>query len=75
MDNITQETKEVFQKILNGIAQKNLGIETLETRKIYGWAYHTVAVWDIKSALQDAFIAGMTVRADFESGTNPIVFP
>lgn len=64
MDNITQETKEVFQKILTGIAQKNLNIETLETRKSDGLDFHDVAVWEIKRALEDAFIAGMTVRAN-----------
>ena len=69
MDNITQETREVFQKILTGIAQKNLDIETLETRKSDGLDFHDVAVWDIKRALEDAFIAGMTVRATFETGT------
>jgi hypothetical protein len=75
MDNITQETREVFQKILTGIAQKNLDIETLETRKSDDLDFHDVAVWGIKRALEDAFIAGMTVRADFETGTSPIVFP
>jgi hypothetical protein len=69
MDNITQETREVFQKILTGIAQKNLDIETLETRNYDCFDYYTVAVWDIKRALGDAFIAGMTVRANFETGT------
>ena len=69
MDNITQETREVFQKILTGIAQKNLGIETLETRKSDDLDFHDVAVWGLKRALEDAFIAGMTVRADFETGT------
>lgn len=60
-DPITQETKEVFQKILTGIAQKNLGIKTLETRRSDDLDFHDVSVWGIKQALEDAFIAGMTV--------------
>lgn len=60
-DPITQETNEVFQKILTGIAQKNLGIKTLETRRSDDLDFHDVSVWGIKQALEDAFIAGMTV--------------
>ena len=56
------ENKELLQKILTGIAQKNVpGVETLETRNSDDLDFHDVAVWSIKKALQDAFIAGMTV--------------
>ena len=55
------ENKELLNKILTGIAQKNLpGIETLQTRNSDGLDFHDVAVWSIKAALEDAFIAGMT---------------
>ena len=55
------ENKELLQKILTGIAQKNLpGVETLETRNSDDLDFHDVAVWAIKAALEDAFIAGMT---------------
>lgn len=55
------ENKELLYKILTGIAQKNfVGVETLETRKSDSLDFHDVAVWSIKSALEDAFIAGMT---------------
>jgi hypothetical protein len=53
------ETQEVFQKILTGIAEKNLGIVTLETRNSDWLDFHDLAVWQIKEALKDAFIAGM----------------
>lgn len=55
------ENKELLQKILTGIAQKNIpGVETLETRNSDDLDFHDVAVWSIKAALEDAFIAGMT---------------
>lgn len=42
------------------IAQKNFpGIETLVTQNSDGADFHDVAVWAIRSALIDAFQAGM----------------
>lgn len=64
-DPITKETKEVLQKILTGIAQKNFpSVETLETRNSDSLDFHDVSVGCIRRALEDAFIAGMTVRFD-----------
>lgn len=40
------------------IAQKHLGVETLETRKSDDLDFHDVAVWCIKDALDAAFEAG-----------------
>lgn len=55
------ENQELLNKILTGIAQKNLpGIKTLETRNSDDLDFHDVAIWAIKEALKDAFIAGMT---------------
>ena len=55
------ENKELLNKILTGIAQKNFSnVETLETRKSDDLDFHDVAIWEIKAALEDAFIAGMT---------------
>jgi hypothetical protein len=55
------ENKELLNKILTGIAQKNFpGVETLKTRNSDDMDFHDVAVWAIKAALEDAFIAGMT---------------
>lgn len=54
------ENKEIFDKILTEIAQKNFGIQTLKTQNSDGLDFHDVSVWQIKEALQDAFIAGMT---------------
>lgn len=65
-DPITQETREVFQKILTGIAQKNFpSVKTLETRNSDSLDFHDVSVGCIRRALEDAFIAGMTAGADF----------
>jgi hypothetical protein len=55
------ENKELLNKILTDIAQKNFpGVETLKTRNSDDMDFHDVAVWAIKAALEDAFIAGMT---------------
>ena len=44
--------------ILTLIAQKHLGIETLETRNSDSLDFHDTAVWCIKDALEVAFKAG-----------------
>ena len=59
MNTTNQENKELLRKILTGIAQKNFNIETLESRKMDNLDFHEVAVWQIKDALNDAFLAGM----------------
>ena len=53
------ETQELFNQVLTRIAQKNLGIVTLETQNSDSLDFHDVAVWQIKDALRDAFFAGM----------------
>jgi hypothetical protein len=40
------------------IAKEHMQIETLETRKHDALDFHTVAVWEAKSALQAAYDAG-----------------
>ena len=59
MNTTNQENKELLRKILTGIAQKNFNIQTLESRKMDNLDFHEVAVWQIKDALNDAFLAGM----------------
>jgi hypothetical protein len=57
------KNKEVLNKILTGIAQKNfVNVETLETRKSDSLDFYDVSVWQIKAALEDAFLAGMTLN-------------
>ena len=45
--------------LLTLIAQKHLGIETLETRKSDSLDFHDVAVWCLRDALEAAFNAGV----------------
>ena len=52
----------LLNKILTEIAKKNLNLETLETRGSDDLDFHDTAVWAIKNALRDAFIAGMTAE-------------
>ena len=47
------------ETILTLIAQKHLGIETLETRKSDSLDFHDVAIWCIRDALEAAFQAGV----------------
>lgn len=46
------------QQILAQIAQKHLGLETLEPRQSDALDFHDLAVWSIEAALQAAFEAG-----------------
>ena len=48
-----------IETILTLIAQKHLGIETLQTRNADSLDFHDTAVWCIKDALEAAFKAGM----------------
>jgi len=52
-----------IDSILTLIAQKNLGIETLETRKSDRLDFHDTAVWCIRDALEAAFKAGVELGA------------
>ena len=48
-----------IEAILTLIAQKHLGIETLETRRSDSLDFHDVAVWCFRDALEAAFNAGV----------------
>ena len=49
--------------ILTLIAQKHLGIETLQTRNSDSLDFHDTAVWCLKDALEAAFNAGVELGA------------
>ena len=49
--------------LLADIAQKHLGIETLETRKSDSLDFHEVAVWNLKEVLEAAYRAGQESRS------------
>ena len=54
--------REDFNHLIEKIAKDNItGLETLQTRNSDDLDFHDVSVWEIKKALEDAFIAGMTV--------------
>ena len=55
--------------ILNLIAQKHLGIETLQTRNADSLDFHDTAVWCIKDALEAAFKAGVELGASGPKAT------
>lgn len=48
-----------MNKELNRIARDVLGLDTLETRKNDRLDFHDLAVWKIREALADAYLAGM----------------
>jgi len=49
--------------ILTLIAQKHLGIETLQTRNADSLDFHDTAVWCIRESLEAAFKAGVELGA------------
>jgi uncharacterized membrane protein len=51
-------TEKPDQTTLENIARKHLFVKTLETRNSDEADFHDVAVWNIKSALEAAFLAG-----------------
>jgi len=55
--------------ILTLIAQKHLGIETLQTRNADGLDFHDTAVWCIKDALEAAFKAGIELGESKRNAT------
>ena len=55
--------------LLTLIAQKYLGIETLETRNSDSLDFHDTAVWCIKDALEAAFKAGADLGASLPTTT------
>lgn len=48
-----------MNKELDRIARDVLGLDTLETRKSDRLDFHDLAVWRIREALADAYLAGM----------------
>ena len=59
------------ETILTLIAQKHLGIQTLETRKSDSLDFHDVAVWCIRDALEAEFKAGMEHAAATPKAAEP----
>ena len=49
---------ETMNEYLESIAQEFLNIETLITRNSDELDFHEVAVWKLKEALEQAFLAG-----------------
>ena len=55
--------------ILTLIAQKHLGIDTLQTRHADCLDFHDTAVWCIRDALEAAFKAGVELGAAMPKGS------
>lgn len=54
----TKRNQEYKDAMVNEIAQRIFGIDTLQTRKSDSLDFHDCAVWSIKEALEAAFEAG-----------------
>jgi len=48
-----------LDQLLTQIARQHLDIETLETRRSDSLDFHDVAVWQVREALQAAYLAGV----------------
>lgn len=46
------------------IAREKLGMETIETRKSDGLDFYDLSVWQIREALEAAFIAGQNAASN-----------
>ena len=55
--------------ILTLIAQKHLGIDTLQTRHADSLDFHDTAVWCVRDALEAAFKAGVEVGVSLPAPT------
>ena len=55
--------------ILTLIAQKHLGIDTLQTRNADSLDFHDTAVWCVRDALEAAFKAGVEVGVSMPAPT------
>ena len=55
-------------KAIERIARDTLGLETLETRNSDSLDFHNQAVWAIKDALQQAYLAGYEKGRRIERG-------
>ncbi len=62
-----------IETILTLIAQKHLGIETLETRRSDSLDFHDTAVWCIKDALEAAYKAGVELGASMPKATASVI--
>ena len=58
-----------LETILTLIAQKHLGIDTLQTRNADSLDFHDTAVWCIKDALEAAFKAGLELGVSAPKAT------
>ena len=47
-----------MDETLNEIAQKHLDIDTLDAQNSDSLDFHNLSVWQIKEALEEAFLAG-----------------
>ncbi|VTS26255.1 DUF6900 domain-containing protein [Streptococcus dysgalactiae] len=55
---MTKRQQEKLNALLTEIAQEELSVETLETRKSDNLDFYDVSVWGIKRALKRAYEAG-----------------
>ena len=60
---LSQNPRSSVANVLAGIARKHLDFETLDTRRMDSLDFREVAVWSVKSALEDAYRAGSGGRA------------
>ena len=61
---MTKPNQPATDVLLTGSAQRHLhGLETLESRNRDALDFHDVAVWAIRSALEEAYAAGLAAAS------------
>lgn len=63
MSNEQQAPQTTAADLLTIIAERELSLETLETRNSDSLDFHELSVWEIKAALEAAFLLGGKVGA------------
>lgn len=63
IEDIDGQINKIYSEMLTKIARKHLNLKTLETRGSDSKDFHELAIWDIKTALSQAFKAGYAVGA------------
>lgn len=58
MSGMKRKHQQGMAGVIEDIAKKELGIQTLETRKSDSLDFHDVAVWQVRAALEAAYRAG-----------------
>ena len=59
MSRMKRERSAIDSKVIEDIAKQHLGLSTLEPRRSDSLDFHDLAVWQLRTALEAAYRAGL----------------